>query len=60
MMEHCKKIARAHSASELELDADPHAEGFYAAMGFVTQGQAPSGSIPGRTLPHMRLKLGGA
>ena len=54
MMDNCLKIARAHGATELKLDADPNAEAFYAAMGFETVGRAPSGSIPGRDLPHMR------
>ncbi len=57
MMEHCKKLARAHGATALKLDADPHAAAFYAAMGFETAGESPSGSIPGRALPHMRLSL---
>lgn len=57
MMEHATKIARAHSATALELDADPHAAPFYAAMGFEVIGESPSGSIPGRTLPRMRLNL---
>jgi N-acetylglutamate synthase-like GNAT family acetyltransferase len=39
------------------LDADPNAEPFYARMGFVTTGRAPSGSIPGRTLPRMEMDL---
>ncbi|QDG76893.1 GNAT family N-acetyltransferase [Labrenzia sp. PHM005] len=39
------------------LDADPSAEPFYARMGFVTTGRAPSGSIPGRTLPRMEMPL---
>ncbi|MGX1495959.1 N-acetylglutamate synthase-like GNAT family acetyltransferase [Labrenzia sp. MBR-25] len=39
------------------LDADPFAEPFYARMGFKTIGRAPSGSIPGRTLPRMELLL---
>lgn len=39
------------------LDADPEAEPFYARMGFVTTGRAPSGSIPGRTLPRMEMHL---
>jgi len=55
MMDHCKKLARAHGANELMLDADPNAASFYAAMGFEIVGASPSGSIPGRELPHMRL-----
>ena len=43
----------------LVLDADPKAEAFYARMGFETIGRRASGSIPGRTLPHMQLCTGG-
>jgi GNAT superfamily N-acetyltransferase len=41
----------------VELDADPNAEDIYLRMGFTTIGRSPSGSIPGRTLPRMRLVL---
>lgn len=37
--------------TRLTIDADPHAEPFYLAMGARRIGTAPSGSIPGRTLP---------
>ncbi|WP_040164941.1 GNAT family N-acetyltransferase [Microbacterium gorillae] len=53
------RIVRADGFRSLELDADPGAEGFYAKHGAVTIGTAPSGSIPGRMLPHMRFDLGG-
>lgn len=43
--------------SGIGLDADPSAEPFYARLGFVTTGRTPSGSIPGRTLPRMEMKL---
>lgn len=42
----------------LVLDADPNAVPFYRAMGFVTIGEAPSGSIQGRMLPRMTRRLG--
>ena len=45
--------ANRQGASMIELDADPNAEGFYAAMGARRVGEVPSGSIPGRMLPHM-------
>ncbi|MFI0776774.1 GNAT family N-acetyltransferase [Streptomyces sp. NPDC021212] len=37
--------------TRLTIDADPHAEPFYLAMGARRIGTAPSGSIPGRMLP---------
>lgn len=41
----------------LRLDADPEAEAFYRGLGFSRVGRVPSGSIPGRTNPHMRMDL---
>lgn len=49
--------ARAAGAEVLEVDADPNAEGIYAKLGFETFSRSPSGSIPGRWLPRMRLVL---
>ena len=43
----------------LHLDADPAAVPFYQSLGFVTVGENPSGSIPGRTIPYMELPLDG-
>jgi hypothetical protein len=43
--------------SAVEVDADPNAEAIYARLGFKTFARSPSGSIPGRTLPRMRLAL---
>ncbi|MBT3373681.1 MAG: GNAT family N-acetyltransferase [Rhodospirillaceae bacterium] len=42
---------------ELYLDADPNAVPFYQDLGFVVVGSKPSGSIPGREIPHMRITL---
>lgn len=50
--------ARTIGLRHIELDADPFAEAFYARMGFATTGRSPSGSIPGRTLPRMRMEIG--
>jgi GNAT superfamily N-acetyltransferase len=54
---HLEAQARAGGCERLELDSDPHAEGFYRAMGMIHCGDAPSGSIPGRLLPHLRKEL---
>ncbi|MBN9671585.1 GNAT family N-acetyltransferase [Roseibium aggregatum] len=51
------ETARRHGLKRIGLDADPHAEAFYARMGFTTVGRSPSGSIPGRSLPRMELDL---
>jgi GNAT superfamily N-acetyltransferase len=50
---HLERTARASGAERLEVDSDPHAEGFYRAMGMRRIGQALSGSIAGRMLPHL-------
>ena len=54
---HLEDTARAAGAVRLEVDSDPHAEGFYRAMGMRRVGEAPSGSIPGRMLPHLAKEL---
>ena len=54
---HLEDTARAAGATRLEVDSDPHAEGFYRAMGMHRVGKAPSGSIPGRMLPHLAKEL---
>ncbi len=59
LWEHVTAEAAAHGFTELRIDADPHAEGFYRAMGAVRVGETPSGSIPGRMLPLMTVRLSG-
>lgn len=54
---HIVARARVLGLRRLALDADPVAEPFYASMGCRTVGRVPSGSIPGRTLPHMICDL---
>lgn len=49
--------ARSAGVKTLEVDADPNAESIYERLGFATVGRSPSGSIPGRWLPRMRLSL---
>jgi GNAT superfamily N-acetyltransferase len=49
--------ARAAGCRALVIEADPFAEAWYARRGAVTVGRVPSGSIPGRSLPLMRLAL---
>jgi GNAT superfamily N-acetyltransferase len=52
--------ARDLGAHDLIVDADPGAVGFYKKMGAVDGGVAPSGSIPGRMLPRLRIALDAA
>ena len=50
-------VARESGATRLTIDADPGAAPFYRRMGAYDLGQAPSGSIPGRTLPRLAISL---
>ena len=54
---HAETLARAQGYRSLIVESDPFAEGFYRAMGMDRIGQVPSGSIPGRTLPKLRIIL---
>ncbi|WP_436701434.1 GNAT family N-acetyltransferase [Nocardioides sp. BYT-33-1] len=49
--------ARASGFRLITIDADPNAEAFYLAQGAVRVGATPSGSIPGRVLPRLELRL---
>ena len=48
---------RQRGARSLLIQSDPNAEPFYRIMGAVPVGASPSGSIPGRWLPLLRLTL---
>lgn len=54
---HMVGSARASGYDRLTIDSDPHAEGFYLAMGARRIGAVPSGSIPGRSLPLLAFDL---
>jgi GNAT superfamily N-acetyltransferase len=51
------ELAAAHGLTAIQCQADPWAEGFYAAMGMTRIGARESASIPGRFLPLLRLAL---
>ena len=53
----CVDAARRAGATELIVVADPGAADFYRRMGMTDNGTAPSGSIPGRVLPKLRMGL---
>jgi len=57
LMERLFAEARDLGLKRLRVDSDPGAQGFYERMGFVYQGEVSSGSIVGRTLPHLRITL---
>jgi predicted N-acetyltransferase YhbS len=50
---HATAAATRLGAERMTIDADPHAEAFYLAMGAVRVGEAPSRSVPGRALPRL-------
>jgi GNAT superfamily N-acetyltransferase len=52
-----KNTARQAGATTLVIESDPDASGFYRCMGAVDRGVAPSGSIPGRFIPRLKLAL---
>jgi len=51
------ETARNSGANRLEIEADPHAEGWYRDRGAERIGETPSGSIPDRMLPVLELRL---
>jgi len=50
-------VAKKLGATRLMIDSDPDAAAFYRRMGAYDIGQAPSGSVPGRMLPKLAMKL---
>jgi GNAT superfamily N-acetyltransferase len=57
LWEEAVSLARSGGAVRLAVEADPHAEDWYRRRGAERIGTAPSGSIPGRRLPLLRLSL---
>jgi GNAT superfamily N-acetyltransferase len=59
LWEHAMVAARTLGFECLTLEADPGAESFYLAMGAHRIGSVPSGSIPGRVLPLLEVRIVG-
>ncbi|KAM3512143.1 hypothetical protein MY11210_004207 [Beauveria gryllotalpidicola] len=58
LWEHAVRRAAALGMARLSLDADPHAEAFYVKMGADRcEEDAPSKSVPGRTLPRFQVDV---
>ena len=57
LFEWAAATAREQGARTLVIEADPGAAPFYRRMGAHDDGFAPSGSIPGRMLPRLKLDL---
>jgi len=58
LLQQACEIARSWQLECLKVESDPNAEPFYIAMGAVRIGNEPSKSVPGRTLPLLRLSIG--
>jgi N-acetylglutamate synthase-like GNAT family acetyltransferase len=54
---HFLALARRMGFEEMDVSADPFAEGFYLAMGAVRIGDAPSDAVPNRLIPRLRFSL---
>lgn len=57
LLDHLLAGARASGFTLLTIDADPNAEAFYLAHGAVRVSAVPSGSVPGRLLPQLEIRL---
>jgi GNAT superfamily N-acetyltransferase len=57
LWDHAVATARDLGYSELIIQSDPYAEGFYMAMGAVRSGELESTVTPGRMLPLLRFVL---
>lgn len=57
LYEWCIDTCRKAGAKVITVDADPDAAPFYRRMGAVDDGMTPSGSIPGRLLPRLKVIL---
>jgi GNAT superfamily N-acetyltransferase len=57
LWEHAIDTARSLGCDALEFQSDPHAEGFYLAMGAARCGESESTVTPGRMLPLMCYSL---
>lgn len=57
LWQHAVATAATLGCSEIVLQSDPQAEGFYLAMGAQRAGESASTVMPGRMLPLMRFRL---
>lgn len=57
LMNHVMRWARKNRIVAIQIQSDPEAESFYTGMGAKKVGECPSGSIPGRLLPRLKLEI---
>ncbi len=54
---HALSICRSRGLSALDVESDPHAQGFYERMGMRKVGERPSGVDGQRSLPVLEVEL---
>ena len=57
LVQHAKDTARARGWQSLLVESDPNTSEFYLTCGGTQIGTVPSGSIPGRHLPLIKIPL---
>ena len=57
LMRHALQTAKDQEFRRMLIQSDPNAAGFYLAAGAVEIGRRESGSVPGRYLPLLEIRL---
>ena len=57
LVPHFLALARSTGFEEMDVSADPSAQGFYVAMGAMRIAEVPSDAIPNRLVPRLRFSL---
>jgi GNAT superfamily N-acetyltransferase len=57
LVRHLLALAQSLGFEEIEVSANPFAEGFYLGMGAVRIGDAPSDAIPNRLIPRLKFSV---
>ncbi len=57
LMSHARNVAKQFGATQIVVQSDPHARGFYEHIGAVYDGEQESDSVPGRYLPTLVISL---
>lgn len=57
LFDHAKNLAAKLGATDLIIQSDPNAEGFYIKAGAINSGQRESENIPGRYLTLLKISL---
>ncbi len=57
LADHFLALARSLGFEEMDVSADPSAEGSYVAMGATRIAEVPSDAVPNRLIPRLRFSL---